>query len=114
MGLLGQPVSASAYDDRFGDPPAWDVMDLADRGGPHAFQGLAAVDVPILALFGTRAETVSRDAIDPAFERLRHAAAAAPSFATGVVEGADHFYSGRGEDLAAVTLGWLRDTGLAA
>lgn len=108
MGLMRQPVSAESYLDRFGDPPAWDVMDLYDRGSDHAFVALRAARVPILALFGTVAEVVPTNRLDAVFQRLEREARDAPSFESRVLEGANHFYSGRGEEVAAVTLNWLR------
>lgn len=107
MGLMRQPVSAASYLDRFGPVPAWDVMDLAGRGSARAFSALRQVRVPVLALFGTVSETVAAEEIEPAFERLRRAAVAAPSFTTDVLEGANHFYTGHGARLAAAMLTWL-------
>jgi pimeloyl-ACP methyl ester carboxylesterase len=111
MGLLFQPVSAEAYLDRFDEPASWDVMDLYDRGSGHAFEALRSVSVPILALFGTREETVPTDRLDAVFDRLQREAAGAPSFRRHVLQGANHFYSGYGGLVAAVTLAWLREIG---
>ena len=109
MGLLRQPVSAASYLDRFGPDPAWDVMDLYDRGSERAFTDLRRVLVPTLALFGTVNETVPADRIAHAFAVLREAAALAPSFHTAVLDGANHFYTGHGQRLASIVLSWLRE-----
>ena len=111
LGLLFQPVSAEAYLDRFDEPASWDVMDLYDRGSKRAFEALRSVSVPILASFGTTEETVPVDRLDAAFDRLQREAAGAPSFRRHVLEGANHFYSGYGDEVAAVTLAWLREIG---
>jgi pimeloyl-ACP methyl ester carboxylesterase len=111
MGLLFQPVSAEAYLDRFDEPASWDVMDLYDRGSKRAFEALRSVSVPILASFGTTEETVPADRLDAVFDRLQREAAEAPSFRRHVLEGANHFYSGYGDEVAAVTLAWLREIG---
>jgi pimeloyl-ACP methyl ester carboxylesterase len=108
MGLMLQPVSAQSYLDRFDEPASWDVMDLYDRGSGRAFVALRAVSVPILALFGTVDETVPEDRLDAVLRRLEHEAKAAPSFESRVLEGANHFYSGRGDEVASITLSWLR------
>jgi pimeloyl-ACP methyl ester carboxylesterase len=111
MGLLFQPVSAEAYLDRFDEPASWDVMDLYDRGSKRAFEALRSVSVPILASFGTTEETVPADRLDAVFDRLQREAAEAPSFRRHVLEGANHFYSGYGDEVAAVALAWLREIG---
>ncbi len=111
MGLLFQPVCAEAYLDRFDEPPSWDVMDLYDRGSERAFEALRSVSVPILAMFGTVSETVPADRLDAVFDRLEREAVRAPSFRRHVLEGANHFYSGYGDEVAAVTLAWLRESG---
>jgi pimeloyl-ACP methyl ester carboxylesterase len=111
MGLLFQPVSAEAYLDRFDESASWDVMDLYDRGSERAFEALRSVSVPILALFGTTEETVPADRLDAVYDRLEREAALAPSFRRHVLEGANHFYSGYGDRVAAVTLAWLREIG---
>lgn len=107
MGLMQQPVSAESYLDRFEEPAAWDVMDLFDRGNARAFTALRAVEVPILALFGTVGETVPEGRIDAVFRLLERAAENAPSFEGRVLHGANHFYSGRGDEVAEITLSWL-------
>lgn len=109
MGLMRQPVSAGSYLDRFEDPPAWDIMDLFDRGSPHAFAALQTVPVPILALFGTVNETVPANRLDRVFQRLEHEAKTAPSFQRHTLKGANHFYSGYGKEVAGVMLSWLRE-----
>ncbi|MGI8909087.1 MAG: alpha/beta hydrolase [Rubrobacteraceae bacterium] len=114
MGLMRQPVSAGSYLDRFGEPPAWDVMDLYDRGSAHAFVTLRAIRAPILALFGTVEEVVPEDRLDAVFQRLEHEASDAPSFESRVLEGGNHFYSGRGDEVAEVTLSWIRRAVLSA
>ena len=108
MGLMWQPVSAESYLDRFDEPPAWDVMDLYDRGSTRAFEALRVVEVPILALFGTVDETVPENRLDVVFQRLEREAKNAPSFESHVLKGANHFYSGRGDEVAEITLSWLR------
>jgi pimeloyl-ACP methyl ester carboxylesterase len=108
LGLMRQPVSAESYLDRFDEPPAWDIMDLYDRSSARAFAALRTVEVPILALFGTVDETVPEDRLDAVFRRLEREAREAPAFEWQVLEGANHFYSGRGSEVARITLGWLR------
>lgn len=114
MGLMRQPVSAQSYLDRFDEPASWDIMDLFDRGSARAFVALRAVSVPILALFGTVGETVPEDRLEAALRRLEQEARAAPSFESHVLEGANHFYSGRGDEIAGITLNWLRKVVLSA
>jgi len=111
MGLMHQPVSAAAYLDRFGSDPSWDVMDLFERGSQRAFTALRAVHVPILAFFGSHGETVPVDQIDHALDRLRWAAQQAPSFTTATIEGANHFYTGHGQEVADVLVDWLAGHG---
>jgi fermentation-respiration switch protein FrsA (DUF1100 family) len=113
MGLMRQPVSAESYLDRFDEPASWDVMNLYDRSSTRAFVALRAVSVPILALFGTVDETVPENRLAAVFRRLEHEAKAAPSFESRVLEGANHFYSGRGNEVATITLSWLRRAGLS-
>ncbi len=86
-------------------------MDLYDRGSTRAFEALRAVKVPILALFGTVEETVPEDRLDAVFQRLEREARNAPSFESRVLKGANHFYSGRGDEVAEITLSWLRKLG---
>ena len=111
VGLMRQPISATAYVDRFGDDPSWDVMDLYDRGSARAFRALRQIDVPILATFGTRNETVPFDRVEAVFDRLAIEAAAAPSFQTQVIDGADHFYLGFADQLARRVGDWIAALG---
>lgn len=107
MGLMRQPVSAASYFDRFGANPGWDVMDLYGRGSTRAFAALRRVQVPLLAMFGSENETVPASRTGQVFEVLCDAAAQAPSFTTAVLAGANHFFTGHGEQVASVLLNWL-------
>jgi pimeloyl-ACP methyl ester carboxylesterase len=109
VGLMRQPISAESYLDRFDTPPAWDVMDLYDRGSSRAFTALQSVSVPILALFGTVNETVPSNRLDTVLQRLDREAKNAPSFRQHVLDGANHFYSGYGDKVASVVSAWLRE-----
>ena len=78
-------------------------LPVAPEAGDHQYASLAQCPIPKLFLSGSRDEFVPIDELE------KVAATAAPPKRFILLEGADHFFSGRLEPMQSELAGWLKE-----
>ncbi|MFU2053183.1 alpha/beta hydrolase [Bordetella hinzii] len=111
VGLLKQRISAATFIDRFEDGKPSDVFDFFGRGSIRAFDDLAKVTLPLLALYGSSGEIVGGGDVARALSLLEQRAARCPAFSSAIVPG-NHWYLGSEPLVAQTIAAWL--AGLAS
>lgn len=106
IGLLRQRVSAQTLINRFGDGKAADTFDFYGRPAGAAFQDLARITVPVLAIYGQQGEIVGPGGTEQALALLRRHASRAASFDSLVVP-ANHWYMGAEQQAADGIAQWM-------
>lgn len=106
IGLLRQRVSAQTLIDRFGEGKAADTFDFYGREPGAAFQDLARIGVPVLAIYGHQGEIVGPGGTEQALALLRQHAVRAPSFDSLLVP-ANHWYMGAERQAADGIAQWM-------
>lgn len=88
------------------NPAARDFFGVRTANAP-----IARVRVPLLAFFGTRGDVGGQADLDTVVSAVRRHQGAEARVTTALIDGADHMYTGREQDVAQVIARWA--TGLA-
>lgn len=99
-------VSAQTFLSLFTEKSAVDVLPILRN--PNEWEQFSSINVPIYLLFGEHNDVAIRSLEEDA-ALIKSKATNCPSFTTCILEGADHCYVDRENELAQTVLAWVKN-----